>query len=111
MKYEYVLKLTGKASIPEALEIGHNYTVSIGGSVTSKTEVDSQGEEHILYYKFEPVAVEILTQTGQTIKAKDTRSRSTQMRSLLFKRWREQNIAEEFDEWYDKRMVELMANL
>jgi len=110
-KYEYTLKLSGKASIPAALEIGHNYTIRISGSITSKTEADSEGEEILIYYKFVPVFIEIITPTGETMRAKDTRSRSQQMRMLLMKRWRESDSSKTFDEYYDERMVTLMGEI
>ena len=107
----YVLKLSGKAELPQPLEIGHNIKTVLEGSITSKTETDNEDGSHTHYYLFKPIVVEAIDSKGERIRAKDTRSRSTQMRSLLFKRWREQNIAEEFDEWYEKKMLEIMATL
>lgn len=111
MKLEHVLKLTGKASIPEALELGHNYMINVAGSITSENKTDSQGEAWVIYYKFEPVTVEVITPKGKSIRAKDTRRLSQQMRSLLFLRWRESNDPEEFESWYAKRMKEIMKTL
>ena len=112
MTNEHVLKLGGKANIPEPLEIGHNYTIHIQGSVTSKTETDSQGEEHIFYYKFDPVLVEVITPTGKTIKAKDLRQRSQQMRAVITREWREdQTSTQTAEEYYDERMKELIGTL
>lgn len=111
MNDSYVLKLSGKAELPQPLEIGHNIKTVLEGSITSKTETDNEDGSHTHYYLFKPITVEAIDSKGERIRAKDTRSRSTQMRSLLFKRWREQNVAEEFDEWYDKEMVRIMSTL
>jgi len=109
---EYTLKLTGKASIPAPLDIGHNYTVKINGSIVSKTEADSQGEEILMYYKFVPVLVEVITPRGETLKSKDTRSMGQQMRALLYKKWREEvGSNETSEEFYQRRMIELMGEI
>ena len=107
----YVIKLTGKAELPQPLEIGHNIKTTLEGSITSETISDNEDGTKTHYFTFKPVVVETITGKGERIRAKDTRSRSVQMRSLLFKRWRELNISEEFEEWYDKEMVRIMATL
>lgn len=107
----HVIKLSGKAELPQALEVGHNIHVSLEGAITAETKQDNDDGSYTFYYTFKPIVVEAITGKGERIRAKDTRSRSQQMRSLLFKRWREANEAEEFESWYDKKMLELMNNL
>jgi len=107
----YVLKLSGKAELPSVIEIGHNFRVELEGSIVSETITDNDDGSRTHYFTFKPVIVEAITEKGERIRAKDTRSRSQQLRSLLFKRWRENNEPEEFEGFYDRNMVEIMSKL
>lgn len=107
----YCIKLTGKAELEAPLEIGHNIKTTLEGSITTETIADNEDGTKTHYFTFRPVQVEVITATGERMRAKDTRSRSQQLRALLMKRWREQNVAQEFDKWYDDRMVEIMHTL
>lgn len=106
----YILKLSGKAEIPKPLEIGHNFKIKIDGSITAITESDNDDGSRTYYYKFEPVLVEMVTEKGETIKAKDVRSRSRQLRSRLWGIWQEQNIVGEFENFYDEAMKKIIYN-
>ena len=107
----YVLKLSGKAELPKRLEIGHNIHTTLEGSITSETISDNDDGSKTHYFTFKPIIVEALTEKGERIKAKDTRSRSQQLRSLLFRIWRENNEPKEFDSWYDEQMVNLINRI
>lgn len=104
----FILKLSGKAELPQALKIGHNIKVVLEGSIVSETKSDNDNGSHDITYLFKPVIVEAIDEKGERIRAKDTRSRSQQLRSLFYKRWREQNDPISFDDYYDQRMLELM---
>lgn len=106
----HVIKLSGKAELPEALEIGHNFRVKLEGSITAATKADNHDGTFTHYYKFEPVRVEVVTGLGKTLKGKDPRRRSVQMRSLLMKRWQEEGVGE-FEPYYDRKMLEIMQTL
>ena len=108
---DYIIKLTGKASLPEALDIGHNYTVKIQGSITAKTETDRFDGGRIYYYRFEPVIVEVITETGKTIRARDTRRASQRLRSAIWKLWQDKQINREFDEYYEEIMRKLIKQV
>jgi len=101
---ENVLKVSGKASLPEPLEIDHNYKVEIDGDVTSDDLKSNQDGTFTRYFRFEPILIKILKDNGEIIKAKDTRSRSQQLRSRLFKIWTETNANIEFETFYDEVM-------
>ena len=108
----YVIKLSGKAELPAPLEIGHNIHTTLEGSITSETISDNEDGSHTHYFTFKPVNVEVLTAKGERLRAKDTRSRSQQMRALLFKRWRETpESTETQEEYYDRRMVEILVEI
>jgi hypothetical protein len=107
----YIIKLSGKAELPQPLELSHNFRVLLEGSIDGKGEDDNGDGTRTHYYRFKPVKVEAITELGERIVAQDTRSRSVQLRALLFKRWREENSPERFEDYYDRRMVQLMTSL
>jgi hypothetical protein len=105
----YVLKLTGKAELPSPLKIGHNIKTTLQGSIVSETISDNEDGTNTHYFSFRPIIVEVLNETGERIKAKDVRRLSQQLRSLLWKRWQESNEPTEFEDYYNKRMLEIMS--
>lgn len=105
---DYYIRLTGKANIPEPLEIGHNYQLRAGGTVTSKTETDKNDGSHVEYFKYEPVVVEIITDAGESIKAKDTRSGSQLFRSRVWAYWNKAETGMEFNDFYDRLMEQMI---
>jgi hypothetical protein len=105
---EHVIKLSGKATLPEPIAIGHNYTVEAQGSVISSARHDNQDGSYTEVYTFKPIIVSVLKETGETIKAKDVRSRSVQLRSAMWKEWKNLNTPIEFETYYDAEMVKLI---
>lgn len=103
----YSLRLQGKAELPREVEIGNNYHISLEGSITNFTQADNDDGTHTRTYTFKPIKVELLDPLGQTLKLKDTRSKSQIFRSRLFAVWREQNIDAPFEPWYDTIMDNL----
>lgn len=102
---DHIIKLQGKASIPEPLTIGHNFRIEAEGSITEEKKSDKEDGDFIITYKFEPVMIEVVTDKGEKIRAKDTRRRSQQLRSSLFRQWQNNNDGTDFDEWYDRKML------
>ena len=107
----YIIKLSGNAELPEALNIGHNFKVELSGSIVSETIEDNEDGTKSHYFKFKPILVEAIKPTGERLKAKDTRSRSQQLRALIFKIWRSGNYNETFDEFYDRTLLDIMQKL
>ena len=107
----FVLKLSGKAELPRAIELGHNFRVLLEGSIVEETIADNDDETKTHYFKFKPVIVEAITEKGERLRAKDTRSRSQQLRSLLFRKWREANEPISFEDYYDQAMVRIMGEV
>lgn len=108
MNDSFAIKLSGKAEITEAIPIGHNYKVSLEGSVISETTSDNDDGTKSHTYLFKPILVELLTEKGERLRAKDTRSRSQQLRSLFFRKWREANEPIEFDAYYEREMLRVI---
>ena len=107
-KNNLFIKLAGKAEVPKELEIGKNYEIKIQGTVTSMTESDNENGSHSIYYRVEPVLVELVTDKGESIKARDTRSSSQLFRARLWKQWQNASSDLSFDDWYSRLMVQLI---
>lgn len=103
----FTLKVSGKAELPEAIEIGSNYHVSMEGSVTNFTESDNDDGTHSRTYTFKPVKLDLLDPMGKTLKLKDARSKSQILRARFWAIWKEHNIEMSFEAWYDKLMDNL----
>lgn len=110
MNDNHVLRLTGKAELPEAIQQGHNYHVSIEGSIDAVTQSDNHDGTYTYSYRFKPVKVDLLNAQGQTIRAKDTRGKSQLLRARLWKVWTNNDDGLEFNDWYDRLMNNLVIH-
>lgn len=106
----HFLKLSGKSELPEAIEIGYNYHVSLEGSITSCTESDNEDGTCNRMYTFRPVKLEILTNQGKSLKLKDTRKKTQLLRGRLWGIWKNLNTDIDFDTWYDRLMNNVIQN-
>ena len=100
----YSLQLSGKAELPEGIEIGSNYHVATEGSITGSSDSDNEDGTLSRVFKFKPVKIDILTPMGKTLKLKDARSKSQILRARFWSIWKEHNIEMSFESWYDKLM-------
>ncbi len=101
-KDDYILKLTGKAELPEALEIDNNFKIVVQGAITEEKKRDNDRGGRIYTFTFEPVIVEAINRIGKTLKAKDVRRVSQRLRARSFIYWKEHEINEDFELWYSK---------
>ena len=100
---DHVLKLTGKVSVLEPLGISNKFHVEIDGAVTSVTDSDNEDGTINRTYKFEPVVVVALKDTGERILAKDPRSWSQKVRMSIYRHWEATpKIDISHDEYYDR---------
>lgn len=106
----YILRLQGKAEMPREVAIGHNYHISLEGSITNFTQSDNEDGTHSRTYTFKPVKIELLDPTGETIKLKDARSKSQLWRARCWAIWKNQNINMPFDAWYEGLMDNMVAD-
>lgn len=107
----HFLKLSGKAELPKAIEMGHNYHISIEGSVNTTQDSDNEDGTYTRAYTFKAIKIELLDQKGEALKLKDTRSNSQLIRSLLYKKWVNAASDVSFDEFYDAACRAMMANI
>jgi hypothetical protein len=104
----HLLKLSGKAELPKEIAPGHNYHISLSGSVPSVTETDNEDGTFTRTYTFKPIKIELLEPTGETLKLKDTRSKSQLFRAQVWKAWKDSPEDRTFDEYYEKLMQNLI---
>lgn len=107
----HYIKLSGKAELPKPLDMGNNYDVSLSGSVTRVAEHDNEDGTAVREYNFKAIRVEVLTPTGESIKAKDTRSNSQLLRSLLWKKWVNAASNIPFEDYYQKFTYGVMRDV
>lgn len=105
----YYIKIQGKANIPNALSIGHNFKITSDCSITSQTKTDNDDGTFSVTFKAEPITVEIQKDNGEVIKAKDPRKNSQKIRNYLFKHYFNEGVIEDFDRVYDAFTLEVMA--
>ena|SRR3990167_5746658 len=108
LENEYYVRLSGKANIPEPLEIGRNYKLITSGTITSFTESDLNDGRHVIYYKYAPILVELVDDLGESIRAKDTRSLSSLFRARMWKWWSNSPQGLEFDQFYETLMQRMI---
>ena len=106
----HFVQLKGKANIPEPLKIDEGYHISVEGSITDVKQSANHDGSFDYSYVFNPIKVEILDERGHIIKAKDTRSRSSQLRARLYVIWSSSEMGGEFEDFYDKFMVWLLKD-
>lgn len=107
---EHVIKLSGKATLLEPIDLSHNYRVQVDGSVVSVTDSDNQDGTFTRLYAFKPVLVAMINEKGEMIKAKDVRSRSVQLRAAIWKEWKNADLPQSFEDYYDAEMVKLIQS-
>lgn len=105
----YYIKLQGKANIPQALSIGHNFKITADTSIVSESKEDNEDGTFSITYKAVPVTIEIEKDNGEVVKAKDPRKNSQKIRNWLFKDYAREGYVEDFDQVYDAFTLEVMS--
>lgn len=108
----HILRINGAVEVPQALVSGHNYIVTIQGAIPKMETSDNDNGSFDVTYKMKPIKVELVTETGETIKAKDSRSNSTLNRSQARAIWLDKKPKCEEEKFYDLLMgrYRAMAN-
>lgn len=101
----FFIKFTGKANIPDPLELDAGYTVTITGEVPSSTDISNQDGTKDVIYKFVPILAEITDAKGKVVKVKDTRKMSEKFRRVLHFLWENDTAGEQTPEQaYERTM-------
>jgi len=98
---EYVLQLTGKASLPKELVIEEAYTIELTGEVVSETKIPNNDGTFNILYKYRPIVAIIKDDHGTVIKTKDLRNNSVKFRKSAWKVWADKNVQGDFEKFYD----------
>lgn len=106
----YFLQLKGKVNISEPLLKGHDYHVSITGSITGFTTEDNFDGSDSISFKLEPLTVEILTPQGLTLKASKYKQ-SQKMRLALRERWLASHEQLDFEEYYKQETDRIIREI
>jgi len=101
----HILKISGSVEIPKALTSGFNYSVKIEGSIPKIEMVDNENQTFDVIYKMKPIRVEVITETGETLKAKDPRRQSELTRSQAKAIHMEKCSNVDFDTFYEAFMT------
>lgn len=107
----YFVKPTGKVNIPKPLELGGGYKLVLDGEVISATDYNLQDGTFDRTFMFRPALCEIHDEHGQVIRAKDTRSRSQQIKRILYKLWLECGDERTADEAYEDTMKLIISKI
>lgn len=105
----HILRLSGRAELPRAIDEGHNYRVTCEGSITSSSLHDNEDGSWNKVYTFKPVLVEVLEPRGESLRLRDPRRNSQKLRNYLFKCYFDEGYSEDFDQVYDAVTMEAMA--
>lgn len=106
---EHIIKINGKATLTEPLDLSHNFKLEVDGAVFETADSDNQDGSFSRTYKFKPTVIAILKDNGEVTKTKDTRSRSVQLRAVITREWREDSSTMlTAEEYYDQRMLQLI---
>ena len=106
---EHILRISGKATLLEPLDLSRSFKLEVDGAVTEVSDIDNQNGEYARVYKFKPTIVQVLKDNGEITRTKDTRSRSQQFRAVITREWREENETISAEDYYDREMKELIA--
>ena len=107
----HILKLTGKAELPEEIKISENYHVSLDGSVIDEKLATQDDGTFSKTYTFKPIKIDLLDHLGNTLKLKDPRNMSQRVRSSTWKVWTNEACNKEFDLVYEQTMILVIRNI
>lgn len=104
------LKITGEAELPEPLQIGREYIISVRVAIPKKELEDNEDGTFSESFKARMITCEVLKDNGEIIKSKDRRRASQKLRNMI--RFYQGEIGDERDEeeFYQAFMAKLMAN-
>lgn len=97
----HILKINGAVEIEKELTSGKNYKLTIEGAIPKMETSDNENGTFDVTYKLKPIRVEIITETGETLKAKDPRGNSEKARSQARAIHLEENPNIDFETFYD----------
>lgn len=107
---EYQLRLSGLLSLPNSINYGKEFKVTITGDIDNPALKNNQDGTYNLVYKLSPIALEILTETGKVIKSVDKRKMSQKLRWYLLTLHSEHGVKTDEEVWKDQAYAVILAN-
>lgn len=110
MVNEHILKITGRATLPEPLEMDKSYR--IGLDIDVKTASDSSNDDGTINRTFvgRMMSCEVLKETGDVIRADVKGSQSKKLRNQIYAWGQEKHPEVDDEELYDIVMNQIRAN-
>ena len=109
---EYLLQITGSASIPKELDRNKRLYIKAGElEIYSISDKDNQDGTYNRKYSAKMVSHVDLEQGDEVIRSKDKKPRSKQLKGAIYHLQEELGIQMDDEEFYDKFMVSLMMYL
>lgn len=108
---EHILKIKGSASLPEAVDLDQNYTISIDVDITTKT--DSKNEDGTLdtIYGAKLITASVIKPNGEVLKSIDKRKASVRLRNAIWFEWHEKGCPGDKEDYYHERMNEIIGGI
>ncbi len=105
----HILKLQGKAELPEEIETGDNYHVALSGGIEKLEFHDNHDGTWDKIYTLKPIKIELLNHLGKSLKLKDPRKNSQKIRGALWKHYFQEGYTGDFDALYDAFTYEVIG--
>lgn len=106
---DYVFKISGKAHLDKPIDLSRKYKIGMDGAIVSSAQHDNEDGTFTQEYKYKPIIVTIIEEGGEIIHARDLRSRSQQLRSAIWKKWKNEVEPISFDDFYDREMLKIIG--
>jgi len=110
---EVVVRLSGSANIEQLLTHGDSLTIGLGVDVADMGLTDNHDGTHKQKYSLKANSGILIQENwgNKPIKAKSKKSPSQRLYNALFYKHAERTIEQDFQEWYDKKISEIIAKL
>src|ERR1017187_3472266 len=79
----HILKVVGEAEMPEALELGKDYLISINAGISKISKKSDEEGGFVFSYSAKQRTCEVLKDNGEILKTKDKTHQSVQTRRAI----------------------------
>lgn len=98
---EYILKVTGSASIDQPLEIGKRYACGIEFGITDERKIDREDGTYDVEFKGKLIRAQVKKENGEIVKTKDKTAQSVKTRLAILACKNEFRPEMDDDSWYN----------
>jgi hypothetical protein len=79
----HILKIVGESELPEALDLGKDYLISINAGITKISKKSDEEGGFIFSYQAKQRTCEVLKDNGEILKTKDKSKQSPKTRAAI----------------------------